>query len=137
MERDWQRQLFQQELLLRNMVHLNNLSSAEIRIHLHEILLVEKTFLVLDYVVRAKNYDEAMIHLEQALPCLLHLKNRISKAILEHLLLRAFRLREGNSSLQEELVKAVELEMNIQIFGTLGCSSFWSCPLNSNGAIGK
>jgi len=68
---------------------------------------------------------------------LLHLKNRISKAILEHLLLRAFRLREGNSSLQEELVKAVELEMNTQIFGTHGCSSFWSCPLNSNGAIGK
>jgi len=137
MEREQQRKLFQRELLLRNMAHLNNLPTAEIRMHLHEILLVEKSFLALDYVVKAKNFDEAMIRLEQALPCLLHLENRISEALIEHLLRRAFRLREGDSSSLTELIQDIELVMNTQIFGSIGCASLWSCPLNPNGTVGK
>jgi hypothetical protein len=76
MERDQQRTLFKQELLLRNLVHLSDRPASEIQICLQEVLLVEKTFLALDNVVKAKTFEEAMIRLEQAIPCLLHLENR-------------------------------------------------------------
>ncbi len=105
--------------------------------HLHKILLVEKTFLALDYVVKAKNFDEAMIRLEQALPCLLHLENRISEALIEHILRHGLRLREGDSEMESDFVTQVETLMNTQIFGSIGCASLWSFPLNSNGTVGK
>ena len=95
MERENQRKLFHAKLLLRNQLHLMNQPTAAIKIHLQEILLVEKTFFALDYVVRAHNFEEAMICLEQALPCLLHLENRTSEALIQHLLRLGLRLPEG------------------------------------------
>ena len=137
MEREEQRKLLKNELLIRNLLHLSNLPTAQIVIHLHEILLIEKTFLSLDYVVNAKTFDDAMIRLEQALPCLLHLENRTSEAIIEHLLRRGVRLREGNSASTLEFISSVESVMNSDIFGSLGCSSLWSFPLNADGTVGK
>jgi hypothetical protein len=68
---------------------------------------------------------------------LLHLENRTSETIKEHLLRRGIRLREGNSSSQSEFISAVEILFNTEIFGRLGCSSLWSCPLNPNCTIGE
>jgi hypothetical protein len=137
MERDEQRKLFKAELLLRNQLHMMNHPTAAIKIHLQEVLLVERTFVALDFVVKARNFEEAMIRLEQALPCLLHLENRTSEALIEHLLRFGLRLREGDATSTTEFVLSVESLMNTVIFGSIGCSSHWSFPLNSNGTIGK
>lgn len=137
MERDQQRKLFKAELLLRNLLHMMDRPTSEMQICLHEVLLVEKTYLALDYVVKAKSFEEAMIRLEQALPCLLHLENRVSEAIIEHLLCRGLRLREGNASSTSSFISAIEYAMNNEIFGSVGCPSLWKFPLNPNGTVSK
>jgi len=49
--------------------------------------------------------------LEQALPCLLHLENWVSETLIEHLLWRGLRWREGNVASTSALIAAVEYAM--------------------------
>jgi hypothetical protein len=137
LERVQYRNLLEKEAHLWNIHDIQHLTTAELKIQLNEVLLVEQSFLLLDSIINATNFDEAMIRLEQALPCLLHLENRSSETIIEHLLRRGLRLREGNKAATEELIAAVERIMNEEIFGMVGCSSLWSFPLNENGTIAK
>ena len=53
------------------------------------------------------------------------------------MLRRGVRLREGNSASTLEFISSVESVMNSDIFGSLGCSSLWSFPLNADGTVGK
>jgi hypothetical protein len=137
MERVNQRHLFESEIRLRGIARPEEHSTTELRLMLYEALLVENSFVLLDCVLKAKNLDEAMIRLEQALPCLLHLQNRTAEAIIEHLLRRAFLLREGDAAATQQLISSVETFINNEIFGSAGCSSLWSLPLNADGTLGK
>lgn len=136
-ERVQHRNLLESELRLHNITHLSNHTTAEIKIYLHEILLVEKSFELLDSIINAKNYDEAMIRLEQALPDLLHLENRTSEAIIEHLLRQGIRLREGDKEATEEFILEVQRIINEEMFGSVGCAALWTFPINENGTMGK
>ncbi len=137
MERVAQRSLFENELRLRGLHAEINRPTAELRLVLHEILLVEASFTVLDSIIKAKTLEDAMIRLEQALPCLLHLENRTSEAIIEHLLRRGLTLREGDKGATDHFIREVEHFVNTEIFGSIGCSALWLIPLNENGTVGK
>ena len=130
------RNLLEDEMKLRNIQFSARQSSQELRITLAEILLVEKSFQLVTEVVSASNLDEAMTWLEQALPDLLHLENRSSETIIEHLLRRGISLRECDKQLTEQLIKEVECIMNEEIFGTVGCRSNWKFPVNEDGSMG-
>ena len=77
-----------------------------------------------------------MIRLEQALPCLLHLENRTSEAIIAHLLRAGYNLREGNKEQTDQYIAAVQLIINEGIFGNPGCASNWIYPINKDGSMG-
>jgi hypothetical protein len=92
---------------------------------------------MLDTIINANNFDESMIRLEQAVPCLLHIENRTSEAVIEHVLRRALVLREGNRAACDELISGVESLINTDILGSTGCGSLWCVPINHDGTLGK
>jgi hypothetical protein len=49
-----------------------------------------------------------MIRLEKAIPCRLDLENRISEALIYHLIQKGIRLREEDKEATEELLVGVE-----------------------------
>ncbi len=53
------------------------------------MLLIEQKYGVLTGNSEAKTKEEAMIILEKAVACILHLENRISECILQMLLIKA------------------------------------------------
>ena len=103
--------LLEKELQLRGIPPLGR-TGAELRIQLIEILLAEHTYSLLKKIVECNNLDEAMILIEKALPCLLHLENRSSEAMIGRLLRRGFDLREGDKEATEALQLAIEKIMN-------------------------
>jgi uncharacterized protein CbrC (UPF0167 family) len=131
------RNLLDAEARLRGFNEWNNLNVAELKLQLHEVLMIEKKYELLTHILAASNLDEAMIRLEQALPCLLHLENRTSETLIEHLLRRGLSLREGDRRRTTEFIQSVEDIMNQSIFGSVGCSSNWKFPLSDDGTMGK
>ena len=77
-----------------------------------------------------------MILIEKALPCLLHLENRSSEAMIGRLLRRGFDLREGDKEATEALQLAIEKIMNESIFGQVDCPSNWQLPKKDDGTMG-
>jgi hypothetical protein len=73
--------------------------------------------------------EEAMIKLEKALPCLLHLENRISDHILTLLLRVSLNILEGDKGASENFIKAIEDLVNESYFGHPGCRSNWKFPI--------
>ncbi len=57
----------------------------DLLLFLEEILLVEERYKIIVGVLNAKTKEEAMIWMEKAAPCLLHLENRPSEAIVHRL----------------------------------------------------
>jgi hypothetical protein len=82
------------------------------RLQLKELLITEYHYKVLKSVTEEQNLDGAMIKLEKAIPCLLHLENRISEAMLMYLLPKGLSIREGNRPACDDLMCAVERCMN-------------------------
>jgi len=79
---------------------------------LYEVLLVEKSYELSAEVCQCNNLDEAMIKLHQALPCLLHLENRPSEAIISRVIQKGLSLVEGSVELTRKLMKSVEHLIN-------------------------
>ena len=72
---------------MRNIVVPDGTRSPElIIIQLTEILLTKNTYTIMCKVLAAKSLEEAMIKLEKVIPCLLHLENRSSEAIINRLI---------------------------------------------------
>jgi hypothetical protein len=72
------------------------------------VLIAEKSFELANNLLNSNNLDEAMVKLEQALPCLLQLGNRISEAIISHLLHRCFQISEDNSERTDLLMRSAD-----------------------------
>ncbi len=73
-------------------------NSAKMRVQLYEILLVEKSYELVNEVLNGNSLSNVMIKLEKALPCLLHLENRSSEAIISNLLLHGLLFVKGNKA---------------------------------------
>jgi hypothetical protein len=127
-------QLLEKELCIRNVQAMGQ-QIAQLQVQLHEILLVELCYKLLFEVLNEASLDNAMIKLEKAIPDLLHLENRGSKAIITHLLLHALCLVEGDAEATAELIHNIQLIINERLFGEPGCPSGWKFPLNQDGTM--
>ena len=80
--------------------------------------------------------QDAMIKLEQAVSCILHLENRCSECIVHHLLLKGLHHREGNPAAVKETVTEVEHLFNRFLFGDDETPSNWRLPIE-DGVLGE
>ena len=99
---------------------------------LHEILITEYRYALLKGLCEAKTKEEAMILLEKAVPCLLHLENRVSECIIRMLLLRALEFVEDDTHATAEYILEVERYINEKIFGEPDAPSGWKFPYEDN-----
>ena len=86
------RSLVANELKIRNRPVLPNIEAN--RVELKEYLILEQRYKLLVEVTSESNLEDAMVKLEKAIPCLLHLENRISDAMITFLLRRGIKLLE-------------------------------------------
>jgi len=130
------RSLLESELKLRNVPIYPQSDIASLRLSLRELLISEARYKLVIEVVAETDDEKAMIRLEQALPCFLHLQNRSSETIIEFLLRHGLLIREGCKESQKAMMNAVESLVNREIFGSYGCHSNWRFPINTDGSMG-
>jgi hypothetical protein len=58
--------------------------------------MIEERYKLLKEVLSETSLMDAKVKLEKAIPCLLHLENRISECLITHLLLKGFNMRQGD-----------------------------------------
>ena len=88
----------------------------------------------------SKQTRAPMITICQAIPCILHLENRVGERILKMLLIEALEIRDGEPSASiDEYSNTFERIINTEILGSHYAPSQWSIPKGSNGdmLIGK
>ena len=71
-------------------------------------MLVENIYELVNEVFVVYNDEQAIIWLEQALPCLLHLENWMSETIIKHLLRQGMSIHQDCKSKQKILMQRVE-----------------------------
>ncbi len=103
--------LLEKELAIRGIPPCSR-QTANMRLQLYEILLVEHRYSTLKEVLSESSLEDAMVKLEKTIPCLLHLENRTSEAIITQILLKALNERDGDTAATEELMAQVERLMN-------------------------
>jgi hypothetical protein len=133
--REIHRKLLENEFRMRNIVP-DGTRSPELKIQLMEILLIENTYSILCKVLASKSLEEAMVKLEKAIPCLLHLENRSSEAIINRLIHRGWELREDSPDAIKQFILSVEAIINEQFFGSPECKSTWKFPVEDDGTMG-
>jgi len=74
MERIKYTDLLQKELILRGH-NVEGIAIDVLRMNLLELLLIEERYKLVMEVLVANTLDEAMVHFEKAVPCLLHVEN--------------------------------------------------------------
>jgi len=104
------------------------------RIDLKELLMIEQRFRILHDIIQSSP-EEAMIKLQKAIPCLLHLENRMSDAMITFLLRRGLHLREGDARATQQFMANIENIFNEALFGLPGSPSNWKLPLNPDGTM--
>jgi hypothetical protein len=129
------RSLVANELKLRNRPVLPNIEAN--RIELKEYLMLEQRYKLLVDVTSEASLNDAMVKLHKAIPCLLHLENRISDAMITFLLRRGIKLLEENNVDTQDLIVAVEAIFNEKYFGLPESPSNWKFPLESDGTMGE
>ena len=72
---------------------------------------MENTYIILCKVLAENSLDEAMVTLDKAIPCLLHLENRSSETIISRLVYRGWKLREDWVEIQQSITD-VEKKIN-------------------------
>ena len=81
-----------------------------------------------------------MMKICQAIPCILHLENRVGEQILKMLLIESLEIHDGKSlALIDEYSNNFERIINTEIIGSHYDPSQWSIPKGSDGEmlIGK
>jgi hypothetical protein len=134
--REVHRVMMRNELRMRNIVVPEESRAADLRILLTEHLLTENTFNILSKVLAANSLDEAMVRLDKAIPCLLHLENRSSETIISRLVHRGWELREDSAAGIQQYIASVERIINEQFFGSPECPSSWKFPVEDDGTMG-
>jgi hypothetical protein len=84
------------------------------------------------------DHENAMVQINQAVPCILHCEIRIGEKIIKMLLLKA--LKERPSGEYTSFVKTFQDHVNSKILGTESCKGNWSIPSEGKGkgyTIGK
>ena len=80
-----------------------------------------------------KRYEDTkpnrLIPVKWAVPCIMHMHNRVTEKIASVLFRKGYELR---ASLEGKIAykKQIELTINTFIFGSVYSQSTWSCPMN-------
>jgi len=106
-----------------------------LRLNLTEFVLLEERYRLIVEVLEANTLEEAMVRFEKAVPCLLHVENRISECLIFHLLLKGWHLREDSNEAMQEYTAEVQICVNENLFGTPRCPSNWKSPLKPDGTM--
>ncbi len=80
--------------------------------------MAEDRYKTLGSILKETSLERALIRLEKAIPYLLHLENRISEALIYHLIQKGIRLREEDKEATDELMAGVKSLMNESFFGS-------------------
>jgi hypothetical protein len=123
--------MIREEIRLRGISNVN-LTPPEQRLLLHEVLITEHRYSLLKGLCESKTKEEAMILLEKAVPCLLHLENRVSECIIRMLFLKALSYIEDDNHATMEYILSMECYLNETIFGEHEAPSGWKFPYESN-----
>jgi hypothetical protein len=87
---------------------------------------------LLNGVLEAKTKEDATILLEIAVPCILHLENRVSECLIRMLLLKALLYVEDDNHALNYYILQVEKYMNESIFREPDAPSVWKFPHEEN-----
>jgi hypothetical protein len=71
-------------------------------------LLTEERYRLVIGILEGKTKEEAMVQLEKAVPCILHLENRVSETIIHQLLQKGLFFRDGNNHATSDMVLQIE-----------------------------
>ena len=76
-----------------------------------------------------------MILIEQAIPCILHMENRVGEKILKLLLIDGANKRDSDKSALSKMIDEVNKVVNTQILGTQRRKSNWTVNLTKEGTV--
>jgi hypothetical protein len=132
--------LLSTELQLRKLSRQGSLEERRRRLR-NFLQVEEKLFLIAQALRRgAEGKEAALMLIMQAIPCIMHLENRVGEKLITVLLAMGseiFRRERGLKSLKRYCT-AVEHIVNTKILGTLARPKQWKVPLNDKGdAINK
>ena len=81
------------------------------------------------------NIQNSMILMEQAIPCVLHMENRIGEKMLKLLLIEGYNERDSDAQKQAEMIKNVQRIVNTSILGTQRRKANWLINLTKQKEI--
>ena len=90
----------------------------------------------LEHALDNFHIEQSMIIIEQAIPCILHMENRVGEKILKMLLIEGANERDSDNVAFKEMIKKVNRDVNTKILGTQRRKSNWSVTLASDGTVG-
>ncbi len=115
------------------------LGSIEDRRHrLKTLLKVEQK---LGMIIRAinrsgKGKEAALMLICQAIPCIMHLENRVGEKMITVLLAMAadiFRKKTNTTTINTRFANNIQSMVNTRILGSIHCSKHWKVPFNEKG----
>ena len=99
----------------------------------HLIALERKK--ILNRAINDFNLEDSMIIIEQAIPCILHMENRVGEKMLKLLLLDGVHERDADKKEIEKMIREVNNVVNTSILGTRRRKSNWSVNLTKEGTV--
>ena len=78
---------------------------------------------------------DSMIFVEQAIPCILHMENRIGEKMLKLLLIDGSNERNSNKKELSEMIASVNKAVNTSILGTPRRKNNWTVNLTKEGTV--
>ena len=81
--------------------------------------------------------EGSMILIEQAIPCILHMENRVGEKMLKLLLIDGANERDSDKSALSEMIEQVNEVVNSQILGTQRRKSNWTVNLTKEGTVAE
>jgi hypothetical protein len=128
-------QLLMSELRLRRLPLHGNLEERQGR--LRQYLMVEQQLkLISEAVARGViRKDAALMLIEQAIPCIMHLENRVGEKLITVLLAMGAERFQRQRGVKSPSRYAVNIQhvANTRILGSAACPKQWKVPLNDSG----
>ena len=102
---------------------------------LREHLLALGRKLKIEHAIENFSLQNSMIIIEQAIPCILHMENRVGDKILKLLLIEGMIERDSDKKEQKNMIHEVNIIINTKILGTRRRKSNWSVNLTKEGTV--
>jgi hypothetical protein len=109
-------------------------SMKEQRRRLKECLMIEQRLEMIAQAVSrdTEGREAALILISQAIPCIMHLENRVGEKLITVILAMAVERfhQERNIKSLSKFAVNISLIVNTKVLGTLVCPEQWKVPIN-------